>query len=122
MLSLQGAAFVALPASAAAATVTQVVTASADTYIDSSAATTAFGTQATISADASPTRYVFLRFDLSTVTGTITAATLRLHTQDSTSASSPAGGTVRRITAASWSEASTTYTNRPSTSGTTVSR
>jgi hypothetical protein len=120
MLTMQGAAFVALPASATAATVTQVVAASADTYVDSAAPTTVFGTQTTISADASPTRYVFLRFDLSAVTGTITAATLRLHTQDTASASSPTGGTVRRITGGSWTEASTTWNTRPSTSGTTV--
>ena len=121
VLGLQGASIVARPPSAAnAATMTLVITASADTYVDSSAPSTAFGTQTSISADASPTRYVFLRFDLSAVTGTITAATLRLHAQDSGNAASPAGGTVRKITGNTWSEAATTYNNRPSTSGTTV--
>jgi hypothetical protein len=103
-----------------AATVTQVISASADTYVDSSAPSTTFGTQATLSTDASPTRYMFVRFDLLAVTGTITAATLRLHTQDNSNASTPAGGTVRSITNNAWSEAATTYNNRPSTSGTTV--
>ena len=116
-----GASIVALPPSAAsAATTTMVIPASADTYVDSAAPATVFGTQTTISADASPTRYVFLRFDLTAVTGTITAATLRLHTRDTADAASPAGGTVRRITGNAWSESATTFNNRPSTSGTTV--
>ena len=80
-----------------------VIPASADTYVDSAAPATVFGTQTTISADASPTRYVFLRFDLTAVTGTISAATLRLHTRDTADAASPAGGTVRRITGNAWS-------------------
>ncbi len=108
------------PAAAEAAVVTQVVSASADTYVDSGAASTPLGTQGSLSVDASPTRYTFLRFSVPTVSGTITAATLRLHTRDTSDAGSPAGGTVRRITSTSWSEAATTYNNRPSTSGTTV--
>jgi hypothetical protein len=103
-----------------AATVTQVLSASADTYVDASTPSTILGAQATLNADASPTRYVFIRFDLSAVGGTITAASLRLHAQDSTNAASPAGGTVRAITSTTWSEPATTYANRPSTSGTTV--
>ena len=99
---------------------TQTLTATADTYVDSSAPATAFGTRPPSAPTRRPTRYVFLRFDLTAVTGTITAATLRLHAQDNTNAPSPAGGTVRSITNNSWSEASTTFNNRPSTSGTTV--
>src|SRR5688572_14371043 len=86
-LCLLSATFAALaPGSAGAATVTQVITASADTYVDSSTPSTALGTQSTLSADASPTRYTFVRFNLSAVSGTITAATLRLHTQNNTNA------------------------------------
>ena len=103
-----------------AATMTQVLSASADTYVDASTPSAILGAQTTLNADASPTRYVFLRFDLSAVSGTITAASLRLHAQDSTNAASPVGGTVRAITSTTWSEAATTYANRPSTSGTTV--
>ena len=106
VLSLLAATLVGLaPGRTDAATVTQVITASADTYVDSSAPSTALGTLTSLNVDASPTRYMFLRFNLSSVTGTITAATLRLHAQNSANAPSPAGGTVRKITSNTWSEA-----------------
>jgi hypothetical protein len=67
-----------LAASAAPATVTVAPT--ADSYVQSDQPATNYGTQSQIRADGSPTVRAYLRFDPQGLTGAVTRAVLRLHT------------------------------------------
>ncbi|AGZ42051.1 CBM96 family carbohydrate-binding protein [Actinoplanes friuliensis] len=103
------------PASAATATFTPT----ADTYVQSDTAATGYGTATQIVVDNSPVRRSFLRFTVSGVSGTVTAAKLRLRTISGNDGS-PAGGTFRSMTSTTWSETGTTWNNQPAIDGTAV--
>ena len=103
-------------AGAAPSTLTPV----ADTYVDQSHANTKYGTSGQVVADASPMTQSFVRFDLASQTMPIANATLRLHVDDSTNGGSPSGGVLGSTTDTSWTEAKTTWNNRPAINGATL--
>ncbi|ATO14065.1 alkaline phosphatase [Micromonospora sp. WMMA2032] len=105
------------PGAASAASVT--FTPVADTYVQSDAAGTNYGTATQIVVDNSPVRRMFLRFTVSGVSGTITNATLRLRTISGNDGSN-VGGTVRAMSSTSWSETGTTWNNQPAVDGATM--
>ncbi|MEU9886270.1 DNRLRE domain-containing protein [Sphaerisporangium sp. NPDC051011] len=103
-------------ANAATTTFTPV----ADTYVDKSATGTNFGTSAQLGVDNSPVKRMFLRFTVSGVSGTISSAKLRVHTDDAVGAESPSGGTFKRMSNNTWSETGTTWNAQPSIDGATL--
>ncbi|MFI7069312.1 CBM96 family carbohydrate-binding protein [Micromonospora sediminicola] len=105
------------PGAASAASVT--FTPVADTYVQSDAAGTNYGTATQIVVDNSPVRRMFLRFTVSGVSGTITNATLRLRTISGNDGSN-VGGTVRAMSSTTWSETGTTWSNQPAVDGATM--
>ncbi|MFC0508994.1 DUF7594 domain-containing protein [Micromonospora costi] len=105
----------ATSASAASVTFTPV----ADTYVQSDAASTNYGTSTQIVVDNSPVRRMFLRFTVSGVSGTVTSAKLRLRTISGNSGSSN-GGTFKAMSNTTWSETGTTWNNQPAIDGATL--
>jgi hypothetical protein len=103
------------PASAATTTFTPV----ADTYVQSSTASTNYGTSSQIVVDNSPVRRTFLKFTASGVTGTVTSAKLRLRTISGNNGSSN-GGTFKAVSNTAWTETGTTWNNQPAIDGATL--
>lgn len=103
-------------ASAATSTFTPV----ADTYVNSSAASTNYGTSSQLGVDNSPVKRVFLRFAVSGLTEEVTSAKLRLHVDDVSGAASNNGGTMKTMSSTTWSETGVTWNNQPSIDGATV--
>ncbi|GAA0207815.1 hypothetical protein GCM10010492_01750 [Saccharothrix mutabilis subsp. mutabilis] len=103
---------------ASAATATFAPT--ADTYVDSTATGTNHGTSGQLGVDNSPIKRMFLKFVVSNVSGTVTSAKLRLHTDNVSGAASPNGGTFRSMTNTTWSETGVTYANQPAIDGATL--
>jgi acid phosphatase type 7 len=88
---------------------TSTLTPQADAYVDSSSPGTNYGTRITLRVDGSPTVRSYLRFDLSTLSGTIAQATLRIYAN-----SSAAGGIrVYPVSSSTWDETKLTYSNAP---------
>jgi len=81
----------------------------ADSYIDSANPTVNHGTSTQLRIDGSPLVYSYLRFDLSSVPGTIQGLTLKA---EATSSSST-GYTVWPVADNSWSESAITWNNAP---------
>ncbi|WP_308258283.1 CBM96 family carbohydrate-binding protein [Saccharothrix obliqua] len=106
-----------LPAAAAATT---TFTPSADTYVDNSATGTNYGASGQLGVDDSPVKRLFLRFTVSGVPGSVTAAKLRLHTDDVSGAQSPSGGTFKAVSDTTWSETGVTWNNQPAIDGPTL--
>jgi len=93
----------------------------ADTTVDASAPTAVLGGATQLTADGSPVKQVFLRFAVSGLEPfAVGRARLRLTTGSTTTASSNAGGTLYTLTDGTWSEAATTYANRPVVDGAPV--
>ena len=92
------------------------VAASADSYVSSTAPTANYGKAAQIRFDGSPVVLSYLRFDLGSMSGVVTSATLRLYANSSSST----GYEVHR-TLSVWSETGITWTNAP-TVGTLVGK
>ncbi|MFU8946725.1 DNRLRE domain-containing protein [Mycetocola zhadangensis] len=91
---------------------------SADTYTASSAPTTNYGSSASLAAYGTPIITSVLRFSIppSPAGQTLSGATLRLSTTDISSAGSAHSSNIR-VATDTWSESSTVYTSRPTTSG-----
>ena len=87
----------------------------ADTYVEDDTPTTNYGTSPEIDVDASPMRELYLRFDLTGVTGAVQTAKLRLHVENISNGGSPAGGNVARLDNTTWTETGVTWNNRPTT-------
>jgi hypothetical protein len=85
----------------------------ADAYVEDATPTTNFGTTAQVNVDASPVRESFLRFDLSSISGAVASARLRLHVANISNGGSPAGGSVARVNDTSWAESGVTWNTRP---------
>lgn len=103
----------ALPGSAGAAVATVSFGPEADTYVSSAYPTTAFGTTTALSADASPKKQAFLRFDVQGLAGRpVVDARLRLYSTDG----SNSGGRVFSASSVDWSE-SITWNTRPAVDG-----
>lgn len=103
--------------SAAAATATFKPV--ADTYVQSDAASTNYGTSTQVVVDNSPVRRIFLRFTVSGVSGAVTSAKLRLRAISGNDGSN-AGGTFRAMSNTTWSETGTTWNNQPAIDGATM--
>ena len=83
-------------------------------------ADTNYGTNTRLIVDSSPTRVAYLRFNLTALSGPVNDARLRLHVANVSGAQSPVGGTVAVVNNNSWTEAATTYNNRPTSFGPSV--
>ncbi|MCW2772818.1 MAG: hypothetical protein JWN91_1144 [Nocardioides sp.] len=106
------------PDSARATVSTVTETAVGDTYVSSSDPAAVHATSTKLYVGAGATTYkTYVKFDLTDRTGTLTAASLRLHTLGSGSGS--AGSQTVSVTSGSWSESTLTYRNAPA-SGTSV--
>ena len=103
---------------ASAATVT--FTPIADTYVDSGAAASNYGTSGQLGVDNSPVKRMFLKFSVSGLSGTVSSAKLRIHTDNVTGAASGSGGTFRAMSNTTWSETGVTYNNQPAIDGATL--
>ena len=90
---------------------TTTLTATADARVDSSAPTTNYATT-TLRVDGSPDVRSYLKFDASSLKGTVQSATLRIW---ATSAQS-LGFDVYAVGDSSWTEGGVTYANQPSSS------
>ena len=85
------------------------VGAAADSSVDSTAPTTNFGTSTQVRIDGSPVVGGYMRFDLTSVSGSIAAAKLQIYDNSS----STAGYDVATTNGASWTEAGVTFSNAP---------
>jgi hypothetical protein len=91
--------------------ITLVLNPIADTYVSSDVATTNYGLNVALKADASPDIQSFLRFNVQGLTGSINSATLRLYANNGSSI----GYGVYPLTGGSWTETGTTYSDKPGT-------
>jgi hypothetical protein len=85
------------------------VTATADARVDSSVPTTNFGTVA-LRVDGSPDVRSYVKFDTTSLTGTIQSVTLRIYA----TSSQTLGFDVYAVGDSSWTETGLTYANQPS--------
>jgi phosphatidylinositol-3-phosphatase len=111
-LLLLAAAVLAAPTVGAASS----VAASADSYVSSTSPTANYGKATQVRFDGSPVVLSYLRFDLGSMSGVVTSATLQLYANSSSST----GYEVHR-TLSVWSETGITWTNAPAV-GTLVGR
>ncbi len=81
----------------------------ADTYVDSANPTVTHGTSTQLRVDGSPLVYSYLKFDLSSVPGTITGLTLNVYA----TSSSTGGYAVRSVADNSWTESALNWNNAP---------
>jgi hypothetical protein len=116
LLSLATAALLAAPPSALAGQTTTVL-ADADAYVAASSPTSNYGTATSIRGDNTP-RIGYLRFTPQNLRGSVTRATLRVHT----TTSSLIGFEARSVGATIWNERTVTYRSRPAVSSTVLSR
>src|SRR5207249_3781688 len=100
---------------------TLILSAVADTYVDASRPTVKLGTQTSLWADASPVKQAYLRFQVTGIGSlAVQSAHLKLTASSVTAAPSPSGGALHTITDNTWSEATTTFNNRPAVDGPTL--
>jgi fibronectin type 3 domain-containing protein len=88
---------------------TGTFTAVADAYVDSSAASTNYGTRTTLRVDTSPTVRSYLRFTVSGLSGTVSSVQLKVHANTGLSA----GFAVDALTDDTWKESTITYASAP---------
>ncbi len=88
----------------------------ADSYADSANPTATHGTSSQLRVDGSPLVYSYLRFDLSSVPGTITGLTLKVFA----TSSSTAGYAVRSVADNTWNETTLDWSNAPPIGSTDV--
>jgi hypothetical protein len=81
----------------------------ADAYINASTPTTNYGFLTTLRADASPDIRSYLRFNVQGLTGSVTSATLRIHTNSASSI----GYQIHPISDNTWTEGGINYNNAP---------
>jgi hypothetical protein len=91
----------------------------ADTYVQSTTASTNYGTSSQLVVDNSPVRQTFLKFTVSGLTEAVTSAKLRIRTISGNNGSSN-GGTFKAMTNTTWSETGTTWNNKPAIDGATL--
>jgi hypothetical protein len=89
----------------------------ADTYVRSDRPDKNSGTRSTMVTDASPTKYVLLKFTVSGTAGkTIQSVKLRLYCVDA----SPDGGSIYPVSDNGWGERTVTWNNQPAVGSTAV--
>ena len=81
----------------------------ADAYVNAFKPTRNYGNMSKLTVDASPVMNAYLKFDVQTVAGTPTGATLRLYANSS----STAGVHLYQVTDNSWTELGIVYNNAP---------
>jgi acid phosphatase type 7 len=81
----------------------------ADSYVDSANPTMNHGASTQLRVDGSPLVYSYMKFDLSSVPGTITGLTLQVQA----TSSSTAGYAVRSVSDSTWGESTLTWNNAP---------
>jgi len=81
----------------------------ADTWVNSTTPTTNYGGSVSLQADALPTVYSYLRFNVQNVSGVVTSATLRVYANTALSG----GLSIRNVADNTWGETSVTYNNAP---------
>ena len=97
---------------------TLTVPVEADTYVDAGVPDGIFGTDTVLKIDSSRERISYLRFNVVGMSPfAVQQATLRLTVGPKSSNGSDNGGTVHAISDGSWTEAATTYNNRPAIDG-----
>ena len=89
----------------------------ADSYVSSSKPQANYGRKSTLKAERSPVMRGYLRFDVPSLPGDVTRATLRIYS----SSGSNLGYDVRAVGDNSWGESTITYANAPSPSATATS-
>jgi calcineurin-like phosphoesterase family protein len=104
----------------AATAVTNTFVPVADTYVESSAPSTNFGTSGQIVADNSPVRRLFLRFNVTNLSQPVSNAKLRIHVRNISNGGSPSGGTLKSMTSKSWFETVMTWNSQPPIDGATL--
>lgn len=92
----------------------------ADTYVDNAATGTNYGTSGQLGIDNSSIKRTFLRFSVSGLSGAVSNAKLRIHTDDVADAQSPNGGTFRSMSNVSWAETAVTWNNQPAIDSATL--
>ena len=97
---------------------TLTLTPEADAYVYESKPTQNYGTATALRVDGSPIMRSYLRFDLTTVSNTITRATLRIYAQSS----HRTGYELRPVSDTSWSERTITYQNAPAVGSAVIGR
>lgn len=95
---------------------TRIVTAAADSTVDSAAPETNLGNAATLRISTEPARFAYLRFDVSGLTAPPARAMLWLHATAGSAPPRP-GGLVASMSADTWVEAAVSYDTRPGISG-----
>ncbi|HEX7495051.1 MAG TPA: DNRLRE domain-containing protein [Candidatus Limnocylindrales bacterium] len=85
------------------------ISASADSYVDSTAASATFGTAAELRVDGSPLERAYLGFDLRSFTGSVASAELQLYADSASSA----GYDVVKTDGTPWVETKLTISNAP---------
>ncbi len=89
---------------------TSSIVAMADSYVAADKPTTNYGLSTALRSDGSPILWSYLRFDLGSIQGTVTRATLRFLPN----ANHSTGVEVHRTSNNAWTETSITYANAPS--------
>jgi chitodextrinase len=109
-----GVMVAAVSVSAASAGTTQqtLVSPAADSYVSSAKPQANYGLKSALKAERSPTMRGYLRFDVPSLPGDVTRATLRIFS----SSGSNVGYDVRAVGDNSWGESTITYANAPSPS------
>lgn len=95
-------------------TATTVIAPSADAFVHQGYPTKNYGNAQILSANVSPTKQSFLRFDVGALNGSLVSAKMRLYAVNGSSA---ANGTIKRITNTTWNENTITYATRPALDG-----
>ncbi len=81
----------------------------ADAYVSQSSPKTNYGTASTLRVDGSPVQRSYLRFNVQSISGAVTQATLRIYANSSQGT----GYTVSRVASNTWGESTITYNNAP---------
>src|SRR5215510_14190606 len=95
---------------------TQTLTfaAAADTYVDANVASTNFNSAPELKTDASPVRYIYLRF---AVTGVNGRSVQRARVRMQVTGQSDIGGTIHKISNNTWNETTLNFNNKPAIDG-----
>jgi fibronectin type III domain protein/calcineurin-like phosphoesterase family protein len=88
---------------------TQTLNPIADSWVNSAAPTTNYGSSTSLYVDGDGVRYSYLKFDLSGVGGTVTGATLQIYA----GSSQATGYQVYSVADTSWSESALTWNTKP---------
>jgi hypothetical protein len=104
--------------SASASTIVQTFKPVADAWVNASTPDKVSGTGYELKVDGTPVEVAYFTFDLSSLSGTVISATLKLSV---TGDGSVDGGSVSSVSDTSWTESTLTYNNRPAISAPVVS-